>query len=75
MSPPNQPPRWTQQLAEDEEVRLAYEHARVLRRLMGRRDPSSKLPPEIADQLDWQAAERSVGRIVKAHGHWADEQP
>ena len=73
MNPPNSPPRWARQLTEDEAVWSAYQRRRVLRALLGKRDSLAKLSPEAADQLDWLAAEREVGRTVEIHGQWSDE--
>ena len=78
MNPPNSPPRWVRQLREDEAVWTAYQRRRLLRAAL------SKLPKkrralagaeEVSDALDWLAAEREVGRLVEAHGHWSDERP
>lgn len=73
MNPPNSPPRWTRQLAEDEAVWTAYERRRLLRAAFAILAPAPDLPPEEADRLDWLAAEHDAGRTVEAHGHWADE--
>ena len=72
MNPLNAPPRWTRQLAEDEAVWAAYQR-RKLRALPGKAGALPRLTPEIADAIDWLAAEREVGRRVEAHGHWSDE--
>ena len=75
MNPPNSPPNWVRQFHEDEEVWAAFQRRRALRALV------SALPKElrglakdedISEALDWMAAEREVGRVVVAHGHWAD---
>ena len=29
---------------------------------------------EVSEAEDWLAAEREVGRVVEAHGYWADER-
>ena len=77
MNPPNSPPRWVRQLHEDEAVCTAYQRRRALRallsalpkRLRGRTDAE-----EVSEAMDWLAAEREVGRVVEAHGHWSDER-
>lgn len=52
MNPPNSPPRWTRQLAEDEAVWTAYERRRLLRAAFAILAPAPDLPPEEADRLD-----------------------
>ena len=78
MNPPNSPPRWVRQLHEDEAVWTAFQRRRALCAAL------SKLPKkpraqaedeEILEKMDWLAAEREVGRVVEAHGHWSDERP
>ena len=77
MNPPNSPPNWVRQFHEDEEVWTAFERRRALRAAL------SALPKklralagdeDISEAQDWMAAEREVGRVVEAHGHWADER-
>ena len=77
MIPPNSPPNWARQFNEDEGVWTAFERRRVWRALV------STLPKklrglagdeDISEAQDWMAAEREVGRVVEAHGHWADER-
>ena len=77
MNPPNSPPRWVRQMHEDEAVWTAFQRRRALRAALSKL-PKRLRPPavdeEISEKLDWLAAEREVGRVVEAHGHWADER-
>ena len=75
MNPPNQPPHWTRQLAEDEEVQAAYERRCALRAMLPAIRSPFVLSEAVEDRLDWLAAEREIGRVVEAHGRWADERP
>ena len=77
MNPPNSPPRWVRQLHENEAVWTAFQRRRALRAAL------SALPKrlraragleEVSEAQDWLASEREVGRVVEAHGHWADER-
>ena len=63
------------QLEEDEAVWAAYERRRALRALLSAVRSPLVLSEAAEDRLDWLAAEREVGRVVEAHGHWADERP
>ena len=56
---------------EDEAVWRNYERKRALRQLIGSRSP---LPPEVLDDLDWQAAEREC-RQVRAVGSVFPKKP
>ena len=76
MNPPNSPPRWVRQLHEDEAVWTAFQRRRALRAAL------SALPKKlramigvkkVSAKVDWLEAEREVGRVVDARGHWADE--
>ena len=78
MNPPNSPPPWVRQLHEDEAVWTAYQRRRILRALLatlpkGLRGVADA--EEVSEAMDWLAAEREVGRVVEAHGHWSDERP
>ena len=75
MNPPNSPPRWVRQLHQDEAVWTAYQRRRDLRAAL------SSLPKrlralagleDVSEDLDWLAAEREVGRVAEAHGHFPE---
>lgn len=74
MNPPNQPPRWTRQLEQDEAVWAPYKCRRALCARLRSIRPPRVLSEAIEDRLDWLASERETRRVVEAHEHWADEQ-
>ena len=76
MNPPSPEPQWVRQLHEDEAVWAAFERRRAVREALAAlahpRTGARAFTPEEMDRLDLLAAECEVGRVVKAHGHWAD---
>ena len=77
MIPPNSLPNWVRQFNEDEEVWTAFERRRALRALVFALPEELRKVrgmEEVSEKMDWMAAEREIGRVVEAHGHWADER-
>ena len=77
MNPPNSPPRWVRHLHQDEAVWTAFQRRRALRTTLSALPKRLRAPvvsKEVSEAQDWLAAEREIGRVAEAHGHWADER-